>query len=216
LNARSTVVDHAQTCPGVPKATTRCARAVEGRRATDRAEQVETDLGIVKAGDNNVVDVSVPSDEKDINAAYEDAWAVLKRKEKPPPAKVDEETRMQDSYRNLRTNVVLAWTISNVRSLAVPYVDVLISWVQGALVAAILCGRSVSREMRPDHVRSSTGASANIATSGSSAKVNGYMAFLLFSVAGLALIRAIGCVIYLISWLFTGWCGCGPVDKSRG
>jgi hypothetical protein len=40
-----------------------------------------------------------------------------------------------------------------------------------------------------------TGASSNIATSGSNARTNVYMAFLLFSVAGLALIRFVGATI---------------------
>jgi hypothetical protein len=49
----------------------------------------------------------------------------------------------------------------------------------GALVAGIL----------------STTAGGNIATSGSDAKVNVYMSFLLFSVAGLAAIRFIGAAV---------------------
>jgi chitin synthase len=40
---------------------------------------VKTDLGVVaKAKDNNV-EVAVPTEEKDINAAYEDAIAVISR-----------------------------------------------------------------------------------------------------------------------------------------
>lgn len=79
--------------------------------------KVETDLGIVKpAGDGKTdkVDITVPTDEKDINAAYDDACHVLANK--PPPEKetVDVETKMTDSYRNIRTNVVLAWALMNV------------------------------------------------------------------------------------------------------
>lgn len=59
------------------------------------------------------VDVSVPTDEKDINAAYEDACHVLSQKAPPENKTVDPETRMTDSYRNLRTNVVLSFALSN-------------------------------------------------------------------------------------------------------
>lgn len=132
--------------------------------------KVETDLGVVQ-GKDNAVDVALPQDEKDINAAYEDAWHVLRTK--PPKSKpaVDVEQATKDSYANIRTNVVTLWALTN-----------------GALVAAIL----------------STDASANIATEGSSAKVNVYMAFLLYSIAGLAAIRLICSSIYLITWLFQG------------
>lgn len=51
----------------------------------------------------------------------QDACHVLSTKAVPEVQKVDAETKMLDSYRNIRTNVVLAWSLSN-----------------GALVAAIL------------------------------------------------------------------------------
>ena len=58
---------------------------------------METDLGVVKTSKDNAVDVQVPQDEKDINAAYEDAWAVLKTKAPPPSDTVDVEQRMKAS-----------------------------------------------------------------------------------------------------------------------
>jgi chitin synthase len=39
----------------------------------------QTDLGVVGNAKDNKVDVAVPEDEKDINAAYEDALAVINR-----------------------------------------------------------------------------------------------------------------------------------------
>ncbi|POW03761.1 hypothetical protein PSHT_11525 [Puccinia striiformis] len=97
--------------------------------------KVETDLGVVKAADDGKtgkVDITVPTDEKDINAAYDDACHVLSNK--PPPEKetIDAETKMTDSYRNIRTNVVLAWALMN-----------------GALVAVILstaAGSNISQD----------------------------------------------------------------------
>ncbi|BGP01634.1 Chitin synthase 4 [Rhodotorula toruloides] len=83
-------------------------------------EKASNDLGVAPAkGDG--VDVTVPTDEKDINAAYEDACHVLASKPPPPVKTVNLEEKMTDSYRAIRTNVVLAWTLTN-----------------GALVAAIL------------------------------------------------------------------------------
>lgn len=34
-------------------------------------EKQSTDLGVIKVSDGNVVDVAIPTDEKDINAAYD-------------------------------------------------------------------------------------------------------------------------------------------------
>ena len=59
--------------------------------------KVETDLGVVQ-GKGDSVDVNVPQDEKDINAAFDDAWAVLRSKPPKPDNRPDEETRVKDSY----------------------------------------------------------------------------------------------------------------------
>jgi len=40
---------------------------------------IQTDLGVVGKAKDNKVDVAVPEDEMDINAAYEDALAVINR-----------------------------------------------------------------------------------------------------------------------------------------
>ncbi|KIM21150.1 glycosyltransferase family 2 protein [Serendipita vermifera MAFF 305830] len=75
----------------------------------------QNDLGDAKAGgkNKNEVEVVVPTEQKDINAAYEDALHVLS--EKPPKVeqKRDAKTKEEDYYRNFRTNVLLAWTLSN-------------------------------------------------------------------------------------------------------
>jgi chitin synthase len=77
--------------------------------------KVSTDLGTVTAAgkNKNEVEVVVPTEQKDINAAYEDALHVLS--EKPPKAEQhrDASTKQEDYYRNFRTNVLLAWTLSN-------------------------------------------------------------------------------------------------------
>jgi len=80
--------------------------------------KVSTDLGVVevkKGGKDGktTVEVNVPTEEKDINAAYEDALHVLRTKAPKAEDKVDEATKQEDYYRTFRTNVLLAWTLSN-------------------------------------------------------------------------------------------------------
>lgn len=127
-------------------------------------EKPSTDLGIAPVkGDG--VDVAVPSTDQDINAAYDDAVHVLANKPPPEVKTVNPEEKMNDSYRAIRTNVLLAWTLTN-----------------GGLVAGIL----------------STSAGSSV----TSTQSNVYMAFLLYSVAGLAAIRFLGSTFYSIVWVF--------------
>ncbi|KAK4051686.1 Chitin synthase 4 [Microbotryomycetes sp. JL221] len=75
-------------------------------------EKVSTDLGVAPVKDGQV-DVSLPEDEKDINAAYDDAIHVLASKPAKAKRSIDAQTKAKDSDANLRTNVVLAWTLAN-------------------------------------------------------------------------------------------------------
>jgi chitin synthase len=76
--------------------------------------KVSTDLGVVQTGKNkNEVEVAVPTAETDINAAYEDAIHVLSTKPPKVESKPDPATQQEDYYRSFRTNVLLAWTLSN-------------------------------------------------------------------------------------------------------
>jgi chitin synthase len=132
--------------------------------------KVSTDLGVVQTGKNkNEVEVAVPTTETDLDAAYEDAIHVLSTKPPKEAPKQDPATQQEDYYRSFRTNVLLAWTLSNA--------------LLGAGIVA---------------------ATGNAATKGSAATVNGYMAFILFSVAGLAFIRFIGSTSYMLIRLFAG------------
>ncbi|CAD6567684.1 MAG: Chitin synthase, class 1 [Cyphobasidiales sp. Tagirdzhanova-0007] len=133
---------------------------------TKGSTTVATDLGIVKATgpDKEKVDVDIPKDEKDINAAYEDARHVLAQKAPKEVKSVNPNEKMEDSYKNIRTNVVLIWTLTN-----------------GALVAGII----------------GSGASSSFKANGSETKVNAYMMFLLYAVAVLALIKAVGASMYM-------------------
>ncbi|KAJ7747757.1 glycosyltransferase family 2 protein [Mycena metata] len=135
--------------------------------------KVSTDLGTVSTGKGdkkNEVEAVVPTSENDINAAYEDAIHVLNTKAPKADSKPDAATQQEDYYRTFRTNVLLAWTLTN-----------------GLLGAAVATA-------------SAKGSSDVVA----SREVNGYMAFLLFSVAGLAFVRFVGSTMYMIIRLFAG------------
>ncbi|EJD38050.1 glycosyltransferase family 2 protein [Auricularia subglabra TFB-10046 SS5] len=129
-----------------------------------------TDLGVVATGKNkNEVEAVVPTDEKDINAAYDDAIHVLGTRPPQVEQKVDEKTAEEDYYRTFRTNVLLFWTLTN-----------------GLLAAAVVAG------------------TGDAGSKGANKTVNGYLAFVLFSVAGLAAFRFIGATSYMIVRLFAG------------
>lgn len=82
--------------------------------------KVSTDLGVVKTSkDSNAVEVVVPTAETDINAAYEDAIHVLSTKPPKEEKKVDSATEQEDYYRTFRTNVLLAWVLSNALLIAI-------------------------------------------------------------------------------------------------
>lgn len=76
--------------------------------------KVSTDLGVVKTESGKTeVTVEAPTTAEERNAAYEDALHVLQTK----PPKVDDTpdsaTQQEDYYRTFRTNVLLAWSLSN-------------------------------------------------------------------------------------------------------
>ncbi|GLB45336.1 putative chitin synthase [Lyophyllum shimeji] len=133
--------------------------------------KVQTDLGKVevKAGKENEVEVAVPTTKNDINALYEDAIHVLNTKPPKVEQKSDAATMQEDYYRGFRTNVLLAWTLSN-----------------ALLAAGIVTATGKAKDTNAN------------------ATVNGYMAFLLFSVAGLALVRFVGSTTYMVVRLFAG------------
>ena len=56
-----------------------------------------------KSGDVETVEATIPTDEKDINAAYDDALHVLNSKAPKQEDKVDERTKQEDYYKSFRT-----------------------------------------------------------------------------------------------------------------
>ncbi|GBC08513.1 hypothetical protein RclHR1_08180007 [Rhizophagus clarus] len=128
------------------------------------------DLGTVNTGGKGSVDVEVPVEQKDINAAYEEARAELARHAEEEVKHRSKADKQDDYYKGFRTRVVLFWILSN-----------------GALVAGITNASDTLNHMFPEERRS-----------------NNYMAFILWSVAGLAAFRFFGSCVYLLFRLFTG------------
>ncbi len=65
---------------------------------------IATDLGTVqstKTGDANTIEAIVPTDEKDIDAAYDDALHVLNTKPPKMEQKVDDKTQKEDYYKGV-------------------------------------------------------------------------------------------------------------------
>ncbi|KAK4685228.1 chitin synthase, partial [Tremellales sp. Uapishka_1] len=90
-----------------------------GTKGSDKASE---DLGVVKPAEGkNEVTVDIPVEQHDINEKYTQELTVLATKPPKEEAKVSADQKQEDYYKNFRTNVLLAWTMSN-----------------GALAAAIL------------------------------------------------------------------------------
>jgi chitin synthase len=132
---------------------------------------VATDLGVVKAKKDGsgdlAVEVDVPVEEMDINAAYTDHYNELKKAVEPEKQHRDAKTKQEDYYRSFRTRLVLSWIISNL-----------------ALVLAIT--------------------NTSVVTADANVRSAAYLGFVLWSVAGLSLIRFTGSTLYLIFKIFTG------------
>ncbi|CAG8794328.1 18115_t:CDS:1, partial [Racocetra fulgida] len=95
------------------------------------------DLGTVAApGKGGEVEVEAPVDQKDINAAYDEAVNELARHVEEEPKQRSESEKQEDYYKAFRTEVVLAWTISN-----------------AALVAAVTNGSSTLNSILPQDQR---------------------------------------------------------------
>ena len=108
---------------------------------TKGSDKVNEDLGVVKshADNKNEVTVDVPLEQKDINAVYAAELQVLTTKPPKEEKSISADQKQEDYYKvsipatearadvqNFRTNVLLAWTMSN-----------------GALVAVILSASSI-------------------------------------------------------------------------
>jgi chitin synthase len=137
------------------------------------------DLGGAKkakdANGNDVLEVEVPTNKEDIDSLWQASRVALRNK--PPPEKEhrDAATKQADHDRNSRTNVVVAWIVTN--------------------MALILCFTS---DAFNDWVKN------NVKTSTGSGSFNPYLSFLFYALAVLSLIRFLGSSLYLLLRL-VGW-----------
>ena len=80
---------------------------------------MSTDLGAVIQNSNSQVDLEVPTDATDVNAMYEEALDNVRNRKPLSKAHglsdAQKEELAKDYYANVRTNVLLAWVLSNVR-----------------------------------------------------------------------------------------------------
>lgn len=82
----------------------------------------DTDLGAVTQDINSQVDVEIFSDTADVNSLYEEALANLRdrkpaqdvNKKSKARTGAEKEQAAKDYYASVRTNVLLAWVLSNV------------------------------------------------------------------------------------------------------
>lgn len=81
---------------------------------TKGSTTLHMDLGQATGPSQDAVEVSVPDKIQDVDAAYDDACQTLKAKTTPLPPPRDEDQANKDYYATVRTNVVLAWTLTNV------------------------------------------------------------------------------------------------------
>lgn len=105
----------------------------------------DNDLGTAQKTAEGEVEIVLPSGQADIDEGYEEAARLLRSKTKPPErTRTPEEKRMahEDYFRNVRTNVLLAWALSNVRdfSLVASADSKLTGILQALLASTILTG----------------------------------------------------------------------------
>jgi len=74
---------------------------------------MKTDLGVVKVGSDNKVEVDVPTKDEDIDHEYDRILKILAKPRTEEKQKRDAQTKQEDYYKSFRTRVVLSWLISN-------------------------------------------------------------------------------------------------------
>ena len=74
---------------------------------------MKTDLGVVKVGSDNKVEVDIPTKDEDIDQEYDRVLKILQKPRPEEKQKRDASTKQEDYYKSFRTRVVLAWLISN-------------------------------------------------------------------------------------------------------
>ncbi|WWC88212.1 uncharacterized protein L201_003117 [Kwoniella dendrophila CBS 6074] len=80
---------------------------------TKGSDKVNEDLGVVKSNAKDEVVVEVDAPQQDLNAVYSNELRILMTKPPKEVKTVSPDQVQEDYYKNFRTNVLLAWTMSN-------------------------------------------------------------------------------------------------------
>ncbi|KAI7568260.1 Chitin synthase, partial [Hortaea werneckii] len=120
------------------------------------------------------VDVAIPTDDADLNTQYESELRTFASKFQPPEKSVNEQTKHEDYYKGFRSAVVLAWMFCNLAVAAV------VTNAGGVL---------------SDDADTSTAEDERSTI---------YMGVVLYSVAGLAVVRFAGACWFLVVRVFRG------------
>jgi len=147
---------------------------------TKQDSTVETDLGAVIQNSQSQVDVEIVTEPADVNNIYEEALMNIRTKKPLNSPKTttmstaEQEQQAKDYYANVRTNVLLAWALSN-----------------ALLLIAILAGGDNSQ----------AGVFSN---GGQVTRAKSYLIFILTFTALSNCIRFIGSTLYLLMRIITG------------
>lgn len=76
-------------------------------------DKISTDLGVAHTKEDGTLEVEIPTEEKDLDSAYETALQILATKAKPVKKKRSETEKQEDYYKGFRSSVVLTWMFSN-------------------------------------------------------------------------------------------------------
>lgn len=147
-----------------------------GTKGDDKPEKLPT--AQLKPGGK--VDVSIPSDDADLNSQYEAELRTFSVKYAKPEKVITAEQKHEDYYKGFRSAVVLAWMFCNL-----------------GLAAVVLNSGGVERLT----LNTAAGTDQDL-TEANRAAI--YMSVVLYSVAVLSLIRFIGATWFLVVRLFRG------------
>jgi chitin synthase len=129
------------------------------------------------------VDVAIPTDDADLNTQYESELRAFSTKWTPPKRVIGDQEKHEDYYKGFRSAVVLAWMFCNL--------------VLAAVVLNVGGVQRLDTQGNSDQVVSNPDAVENL-------RAQIYLEVVLYSVAGLAAIRFIGAVWFLVIRIFRG------------
>lgn len=150
-----------------------------GTKGDDKPEKLPT--AVTKPGGK--VDVSIPTDDADLNTQYESELQVFSTKWEAPKKEFSAQEKHEDYYKGFRSAVVLAWMFCNL-----------------ALAAVVLNTGGLDRIQVSSSDSSDDDDSSSTATQRSTI----YMAVVLWSVAALSAFRFIGAMWFLVIRIFRG------------